>query len=102
MRNRLLCESHSEVAAGHFASNKLFQMFRCHWWWPRIYHDVVEYCQNGAECAVVSGRCVPPLNPVPVQCILGVDIMELTTTSSQGNLIIPLTDDDDDDVCIHE
>ena len=63
-----------------------------------MYHDVVEYCQICAEYAVVSGlgcKCVPPLNLIPVQRafeILGVDIMNLPTTS-QGNRYVVVFED---------
>ena len=63
-----------------------------------MYQDVVECCQNCAECVVVSElghKCFPPLNPIPVQHafqILGVDIMELPTTSQSNRYVVVLQD----------
>ena len=51
-----------------------------------MYTDVVKYCSNCPQCAIVngSGRVnKPPLSPIPVQRpfqIMGVDVMDLPVT----------------------
>ena len=68
------------------SGGKLYGTISRNWWWPTVYRDVMEFCKNCPDCAVVSGtgrKHVPPLHPISVQCsfqIFGVDIMELPIT----------------------
>ena len=63
-----------------------------------MYHDLMEFARNCAECAVVrgSGRLQrPPLHPISVSRpfqILGVEIMELPITKSGNRYAICFQD----------
>ena len=91
-------ENHSGLMAGHFSGEKLYKSLRRHWWWPRMYSDVVEHCRNCPECAIVnsSGRVnVPPLHPIPVQRvfqIVGVDVMDLPKTEAGNKHVVVFQD----------
>ena len=90
MRTQLMEENHTGPMAGHFSGEKLYRALTRHWWWPGMYSDVIKYCSNCPQCAIVNGSGginKPPLNPIPVQRpfqIIGVDVMDLPVTE-QGN-----------------
>ena len=98
LRETILKESHGGVYAGHFSGGKLYGTICRDWWWPTIYRDVMEFCKNCPDCAVVSGtggKHVPPLHPIPVQRpfqIFGVDIMELPVTEQGNRYVIVFQD----------
>ena len=98
LRESILKESHGGVYAGHFSGGKLYNTICRSWWWPTMYRDVMEYCKNCPDCAVVSGtgrKYVPPLHPIPVQRpfqIFGVDIMELPVTERGNRYVIVFQD----------
>ena len=98
LRERILRESHGGVYAGHFSGGKLYSTICRNWWWPTVYRDVMEFCKNCPDCAVVSvmGRkYVPPLHPIPVQRpfqIFGVYIMELPVTERGNRYVIVFQD----------
>ena len=80
LQQTILDENHCSHLDAHF-SYKLFKALCCHWWWERMFSDVVHYIRNCPECAVVSGgaKAVKPLlHPIPVQKpfqVVGVDVM---------------------------
>ena len=84
--------------AGHFSEDRLYKLVSYHWWWETLYKDVVTYCRNCPECAVVSGEGRtkhPPLHPIPVHCpfqIWGVYIMELPTTAKGNKYVVVFQD----------
>ena len=98
LRGTILKESHGGVYAGHFSGGKLYGTICRNWWWPTVYRDVVEFCKNCPDCAVVSGtgrKQVPPLHPISVQRpfqIFGVDIMELPVTEKGNRYVIVFQD----------
>ena len=98
LRETVLKESHGGVYAGHFSGGKLYSTICRDWWWPTIYRDVIEFCKNCPDCAVVSGsgrKHVPPLHPIPVQRpfhIFDVNIMELPVTEQGNRYIIVFQD----------
>ena len=87
---QMMKESHGGSLAGHFTGRHLYNMLACHWWWERMFSDVVEYCRSCTSCAIASGSGRPSkltLAPIPVQRpfqIIGVDVMELPVTK-RGN-----------------
>ena len=87
---QMMKESHGGSLAGHFAGRCLYDMLARHWWWERMFSDVVEYCRSCTSCAIASGLgrpSKPTLAPIPVQRpfqIIGVDVMELPVTK-RGN-----------------
>lgn len=88
LREKVMSENHAGVMSGHSSGSPLYSALSRSWWWPNMYTDVVSYCRNCGECAIVSGtgkKNRPPLHPIPVQRpfqILGVDIMELPVSKS--------------------
>lgn len=60
------------------------------WWWEQMYSEVITFCKDCPQCAIVAGtgrRCKPPLCPIPIERpfqIFGLDIMELPKTD-KGN-----------------
>ena len=80
------------------SGGKLYGTISRNWWWPTVYRDVMEFCKNCPDCAVVSGtgrKHVPPLHPISVQCsfqIFGVDIMELPITEKGNCYVIAFQD----------
>ena len=98
LQKMILSEYHGGVYAGHFSGGKLFGAISRSWWWPGMYKDVIAYCRNCPDCAVVSGngrKQVPPLHPIPVQRpfqIFGVDIMELPVTNRGNRYVIVFQD----------
>lgn len=70
MRTTIMEENHGGQMAGHFSGERLYKLLRRHWWWPRMYTDVIEHGRSCPECAIVnsSGQVnVPLLHPIPVQ-----------------------------------
>ena len=63
-----------------------------------MYTDVVKYCANFPQCALVngSGRVnKPPLSPIPVQRpfqIMGVDVMDLPVTELENHHAVVIQD----------
>ena len=98
LRESILKESHGGVYAGHFSGVKLYSTVCRNWWWPTIYKDVMDFCKNCPDCAVVSGagrKQIPPLHPIPVQRpfqIFGMDIMELPMTERGNRYVIVFQD----------
>jgi len=97
-RTQLMEENHTGPMAGHFSGEKLYRALTRHWWWPGMYTDVVKYCSNCPQCAIVngSGRVnKPPLVPIPVQRpfqIIGVDVMDLPVTALGNRLVVVFQD----------
>ena len=95
---QVMTESHSSPMAGHFAGKKLYKSLARHWWWPRMYSDVIEFCRSCPQCVIVnsSGRVNrPPLHPIPVQRpfqIFGVDVMDLPLTRSGNRHVVVFQD----------
>ena len=77
---------------GHFSTHKLYGTLLGHWWWQRMYADVLAFCKKCPECAIVTGggrQHRPPLRPIPVQRPfqkIGVDVMDLPCTVFQDML----------------
>ena len=98
LRARVLEENHSGPMAGHFSGPRLYKSLIRHWWWPRMYTDVLSHCSNCPQCAIVnsSGRVNrPPLSPIPVSHpfqIVGVDIMELPRTDRGNKYVVVFQD----------
>ena len=98
MRETIMEENHGGQMAGHFSGEKLYKLLRRHWWWPRMYTDVVEHCRSCPECAIVnsSGQVnMPPLHPIPVQRvfqIVGVDVMDLPITEAGNKHVVVFQD----------
>ena len=98
LRNQLMEETHTGPMAGHFAGEKLYRALTRHWWWSGMYTDVVKYCSNCPQCAIVngSGRVnKPPLSPIPVQRpfqIIGVDVMDLPVTELGNRHVVVFQD----------
>lgn len=46
LRERIMCESHGGVMAGHFSGKRLFASLRQHWWWETLYWDSIDHCRN--------------------------------------------------------
>lgn len=90
LRERIMRESHNGSYSGHFAGPKLYNTLSQQWWWSGMYNDVMAYCKQCPECAIVTGSgCQhrPPLKPIPVERPfqkVAVDIMDLPCTE-QGN-----------------
>ena len=91
-------ESHSVPMSGHFAGEKLYKLLKTHWWWQRMYSDVMSYCTSCPQCAIVNstGRVnKPPLHPIPVSQpfqIVGVDIMNLPLTKAGNRHVVVFHD----------
>ena len=85
-----MAENHIGPCAGHFTSNKLYNMLVEHWYWKGMHKDIMSFCRNCLQCVFVSGsgwHVKPPLHPIPVNRpfqVLGVDIMDLPITE-RGN-----------------
>ena len=98
LRETILKESHGGVYAGHLSGGKLYGTISRNWWWPTVYKDIMEFCKNCPDCAVVSGtgrKHVPPLHPISVQCpfqIFGMDIIELLITEKGNRYVIVFQD----------
>ena len=98
MRETIMEENHGGQMAKHFSGEKLYKLLRRHWWWPRMYTDVVEHCRSCPECAIVnsSGQVnVPPLHPIPVQRvfqIVGVNVMDLPITEAGNKHVVVFQD----------
>ena len=98
LRIQLMEENHSGPMAGHFAGEKLYRALTRHWWWPGMYTDVVKYCFNCPQCAIVNGSGhvnKPPPSPIPVQRpfqIVGVDVMDLPVTELGNRHVIVFQD----------
>ena len=52
--DQVMTENHSSPMAGHFAGGKLYKSLCRHWWWPRMYSDVVEFCRSCPQCLIVN------------------------------------------------
>ena len=98
LRKELIEESHRGRMGGHFSGDRLYRTLSRHWWWEGMYQDVVTYCKNCPECAIVAGggcQHRPPLYPIPVQRpfqIVGVDLMELPLTQQGNRYVIVFQD----------
>ena len=98
LRQQLMGENHRGSSGGHFSGPRTHARMALHWWWDRMYTDIMEYCKSCPDCAVVSGvgrPHKPPLHPIPVTRpfqILGVDLMELPKTSSGNRYIVVFQD----------
>ena len=90
LKKQIMMEGHGGRLGGHFSGQRTYNSLAYHWWWKKMYSDIIEFCKNCPECAIVSGhgrRNKPPLYLIPVQRpfqIVGVDVMDLPKTL-QGN-----------------
>ena len=80
-------EGHGGTLGEHFSGQHTYNSLAYHWWWKNMYPDVIEFCKNYPECAIVLGhsrRNKSPLYPIAVQRpfqIVGVDVMDLLKMS---------------------
>ena len=98
LQHSIMDDNHRNHVGAHFSGNKLFGALSRHWWWEGMFADVVHYTRNCPECAVVTGggkTSRPSLHPIPVQRpfqLVGVDIMELPTTTSGNRYVLVFQD----------
>ena len=90
-------ENHTGPMAGHFSGEKLYRALTRHWWWSSMYTDVVKYCSNCPQCAIVNGSGhvnKPPLSPIPVQRSFQiiVDVMDLPVTELGNRHVVVFQD----------
>ena len=50
MRHEILDAMHSDVFVGHFGFKKTYARIRNRYYWPGMYSDVKEYCEQCANC----------------------------------------------------
>ena len=55
LREQLMRESHGGVLGSHFAGPRVFNALSRHWWWERMYSDVIEFCKSCSSCAIATG-----------------------------------------------
>ena len=90
LKCQVMEEVHGGKFGGHFSGPRTYNSLAYNWWWERMYSDVISFCKNCPQCAIVSGtgrRCKPPLCPISIERpfqIFGLDIMELPKTD-KGN-----------------
>ena len=98
LREELMHDSHRGVYSGHPAGLKLYKTLSQMWWWAGMYSDVLSYCRNCPECAVVTGagrQHRPPLRPIPIQRPfqkIGADIMDLSCTERGNKHVVVFQD----------
>ena len=52
IKRELLYEAHDAMSAGHMGVDKTYRRILEHFWWPRVYTDVLEYVTSCPECQV--------------------------------------------------
>jgi hypothetical protein len=95
LRRLIIKEYHGGVYGGHFSVGKLVGAISRKWWWASMYRDVVDYCKNCPDCALVAGtghRQIPPLDPNPVQRPSQIFAVELPTTAKGNCYVIVFRD----------
>ena len=98
LHQSIIEENHSGPMGGHFSGERLYKALSRHWWWPKMYSEVVSHCSSCPQCAMVnsSGRVSkPPLHPIPVQRvfqIVGVDVMDLPKTAAGNKHVVVFQD----------
>lgn len=98
LRERILTETHCNVAGSHFSGKRTYGALAYKWWWEGMHADAIKYVENCPECTIVMGtgrHCNPPLHPIQVGCffqILGIDLMELPKTHQGNKYVIVIQD----------
>ena len=93
-----MMEGHGGRFDGYFSGQRTYNSLAYRWWWKKMYSDIIEFCKNCPECAIVSvhgRRNKPPLYPIPVQRpfqIVGVDVMDLPKTLQSNQHVIVFQD----------
>ena len=68
-RGEVLSLAHASPMAGHLGVNKTYRKILAHFYWPKLKHDVVQFCRTCHVCQVVGKPNQPipvaPLKPVP-------------------------------------
>jgi hypothetical protein len=50
LRERVMRECHSTPFAGHLGTNKMFELVRRDFWWPRLHSSIREFCRACDAC----------------------------------------------------
>ena len=93
MTRRVIELYHSTVFVGHQGINVTYRRLCEHYYWPRMYSDVVEFIQKCEKCAL-NKRCITLKGPgvfIEVQSLfdlVGFDLTGPLATSTNGNQYI--------------
>lgn len=94
-RNAILMLAHSIPLAGHLGVDKTRDRILAHYFWPRIYLDVNQFCNTCPECQKTGRKLKSekaPLKPVPPIGTpfrkIGIDIVGPLPRSHNGNRYI--------------
>lgn len=68
--NEILSLAHDTPMAGHLSVNKTYNKVLIHFYWPRIRHDLAQFCRSCRTCQKVGNPNqkirISPLKPIPV------------------------------------
>ena len=95
LREKIMHEYHQGMMSGHFLGPRLYRTISRTWWWEWMFTDIIEFCNRCPQChiAIGTGKALkPPLHPIPVFQIVGIDIMELPKTSRGNNYVVVFQD----------
>ena len=69
-RKEVMSLAHESPMAGHLGINKTYNRVLSHFFWPKMRHDVAEFCETCHTCQMVGkpNKPIPaaPLKPIPV------------------------------------
>ena len=69
-RKEVMSLAHESPMAGHLGINKTYNRVLSHFFWPKMRHDVAEFCKTCHTCQMVGklNKPIPaaPLKPIPV------------------------------------
>ena len=63
-REKVLKLAHTVPLAGHLGQKKTADRILKRFFWPRIFHDVKQYCQSCEECQHTAGKRYTPKAPL--------------------------------------
>jgi transposase InsO family protein len=91
-----LCHDH--FWGGHLGEKRTWDKLKARFWWPNAYNETLEYVRSCEKCA----RLKPPAPNRPVLDpyldfekpfdVMGIDILELSTTESGNRYVLVATD----------
>jgi hypothetical protein len=64
-RNAILHTEHNSLVAGHFGQDKMIELIRRHFWWPKIDQEIIEYIRCWLECQKDKASCHKPYGLLP-------------------------------------
>ena len=69
LRREILDEAHNAPYAMHPGSSKMYQMFKSHFWWPKMKKEVAEFVSKCMPCQQIKSEHQAPvgkLHPLPI------------------------------------